>query len=424
MLTATERRVLDAIDEGALIATLQALVAQPSLDGSAAEVAVQHVAAEELATQGLSVETAPLDLPALYAHPQFPGCEVEREAALFVQGTLAGTGNGRSLLLNGHLDVVPAGDESAWRYGPWDGTLVDGRVYGRGSCDMKGGVASIIHAAGAIARSGVRLRGSLVVHTVIGEEDGGLGAFAASLRGPRTDGALIAEPTGLQPVLAQAGALTFRLRVSGRAAHGALRAEGVSALDAYLPLHQALAELERTRNSDVAHPLTRRLALPYPISVGVIRAGDWASTVPETLVAEGRYGVQVGESVEDARRVLEQTVAATVTADPWLREHPPEFEWWGGQFASAEIALDHPLVQTLDKALVDQSRTVVPEGVPYGSDMRLLQHVGGIPTLLFGPGDVRLAHQRDEWVPVDELVAAARVIALTALRFCDYEEGA
>lgn len=417
-----EQRVLAAIDEAALVATLQALIAQPSLGGSPAELEVQRVAAGELAAQGLSVETAPLDLPALYAHLQFPGCEVERDAALFVQGALAGTGGGRSLLLNGHLDVVPAGDVDLWRFGPWDGTVSDGQIYGRGACDMKGGVACIIHAAGAIARSGVRLRGSLFVHTVIGEEDGGLGAFAASLRGPQTDGAIIAEPTGLQPVLAQAGALTFRLRVGGRAAHGALRAEGVSAFDAYLPLHRALAELERVRNTNVAHPLTRKLALPYPISVGIVRAGEWSATVPETLVAEGRYGVLVGETEAEARAVLEQTVAATVAADPWLREHPPELEWWGGQFSSAEIALDHPLVQIVGSVLADQGRTMEPIGVPYGSDMRLLQHIGGIPALLFGPGDVRLAHQRDESIAVADLVAATRMIALTALRFCGYEE--
>ncbi len=221
MLTDLEQCVLAAIDQHQLVATLQALIAQPSLGGSDAEYTIQEVAAAELRAQGLDVTMTELDLAALYAHPDFPGYEVERHAARHVQATLAGTGSGRKLLLNGHLDVVPVGDVHAWRTDPWTGTVADGRVYGRGSCDMKGGVACIIHAAGAIARSGVQLHGSLAVQTVIGEEDGGLGAFAAALQGPRADGAIIAEPTRLQPVLAQAGALTFRLRVNGRAAHGA-----------------------------------------------------------------------------------------------------------------------------------------------------------------------------------------------------------
>lgn len=287
---------------------------------------------------------------------------------------------------------------------------------------MKGGVAALIHAAGAIRRAGVRLRGTLAVQTVIGEEDGGLGSFAAGLRWPGADGALIAEPTELRPVLAQAGALTFRLRVTGRAAHGALRAEGYSALDAYLPLHQALAELERQRNSAVEHPLMRALALPYPISIGMLRAGEWSSTVPEQLVAEGRYGVRVGEPVEQARVALEQAIATATAADPWLHAHPPVLEWWGGQFDSAVIAPEHPLVQTLNSALADEHHNTVPAGVPYGSDMRLLQHIGGIPTLLCGPGDVRLAHQRNESIPIADLIAAARVYVLSALRFLGTED--
>lgn len=420
MLTDTEQRVLAAIDQDQLIATLQELIAQPSLGGSDAEYAVQEVAAAHMRAQGLPVTMSELDLAALYAHPAFPGYEVERRAARHVQATLAGTGNGRSLIFNGHLDVVPVGDASAWRADPWSGVVAAGRVYGRGSCDMKGGVACIIHAAGAIARSGVQLHGSLAVQTVIGEEDGGLGAFAAALHGPRADGAMIAEPTRLQPVLAQAGALTFRLRVTGRAAHGAQRTEGVSAIDAYLPLHHALHALEQERNRAVAHPLMRPLTMPYPISVGLLQAGDWASTVPETLVAEGRYGVMVGENVGTARAVLEGAIARAAANDDWLRDHPPALEWWGGQFESAELAGDHPLVQTLDRSMADLGRAVTPEGVAYGSDMRLLQHVGGTPTLLFGPGDVRIAHQRDEYIPIADLVAATRAFALTALRFCGY----
>ncbi len=417
MLTATEARVLAAIDEAAMVRTLCALIGEPSIGGTPAERRVQAVAAAELAARGLAVETWEIDVAALAARPDFPGQEVERDSAV---GVVARYGGGAwpSLIFNGHLDVVPAGDESRWRHGPWSGTVADGRVYGRGACDMKGGVASMLAAAGAIARCGVPLRGALYVQTVVGEEDGGLGAFAAALRGPRADGAIITEPTGLQPVLAHAGALTFRLRVAGRAAHGAKRLEGHSAVDAYLPLHRALAALERERNTAVAHPLMRALDLPYPISIGVLRAGDWPSTVPESLVAEGRYGVAVGEPPAQARDALERAVAAAAAADPWLAAHPPAVEWWGGQFASAEIAPDHPLVAALGGAMAAEGRAMAPYGAPYGADMRLLQHVGGIPTLLFGPGDVRLAHQRDEWIAIGELVAAARILALTALRFC------
>ncbi len=166
----------------------------------------------------------------------------------------------------------------------------------------------------------------------------------------------------------------------------------------------------------------KQLPLPYPISVGILQAGDWASTVPETLIAEGRYGVMVGESVDAARAVLADAIARAAAEDDWLRDHPPTLEWWGGQFTSAELASDHPLVETLEGSMAALGRSFEPEGVPYGSDMRLLQHIGETPTLLFGPGDVRLAHQRDEYIPIADLVAATQTLALTALRFCGYDE--
>jgi acetylornithine deacetylase len=202
-----------------------------------------------------------------------------------------------------------------------------------------------------------------------------------------------------------------------------LREEGVSAIDKFIPLYQALMALERERNQQVQDPLFARYELPYALCVGTMRAGDWASTVAESLTFEGRYGVAVGEDIEAARRSLEETVAQTARSDPWLREHPPLVEWWGGQFEPASIAPDHPIVEAIRGAYDDVTGTAARvEGVTYGADMRLLINEGNTPTVLFGPGDVRNAHRPDEYVPVTELVIAARTLALTALRFCGHEE--
>jgi acetylornithine deacetylase len=151
--------------------------------------------------------------------------------------------------------------------------------------------------------SGVVLDRPFAVHSVVSEEDGGLGAFATMLRGHRGDAAVLTEPTSGRLVVANAGALTFRLRVAGRAAHGSTRLEGHSALEAFLPVHAAVLELERQRNTD-PDPLFTTTTLPYPISVGTLRAGDWASSVPDLLVAEGRLGVRLDESPADARAAL------------------------------------------------------------------------------------------------------------------------
>ena len=446
-LGAAERRALDALDVTGLVDLLRTLIAVPSLDGH--ESAAQRVVASWCRDAGLDVDEWEVDLGALASHPDW--ChEVERDEALGVVASTGAAGSGRDLMLNGHIDVVPVGDEAAWTAPPFSPVLRDGRVYGRGSVDMKGGLCCALAAARAVCDADVRLRGRLSVASVVGEEDGGTGTLATLLRGHTADGAVIAEPTRLRLVTAQAGSLMFRLTVTGLSAHACAREEGVSAVEKFVPLLAALRRLEAERcgaepagaigpggalagarpsgaGASVAGephaPLFAGYRLPWPIEVGTLRAGDWASSVPDTLVAEGRYGVAVGEDVAAARRALEDAVARAAAADPWLAEHPPRVEWWGGRFDPAETPPDDPVAAAVSGAAgaVLGSPPAV-EGVTYGADMRLLANTGGIPTVMFGPGDVRVAHMPDEFVPLDELEAAARVFVVAALRFCGVEE--
>lgn len=410
-----ERRVLDAIDPEWILARLRQIVAIPSLGGH--ERPAQEWVASELRRLGFEVDAWELDLAALRAHPSF-SMEVERAEGLGIVGSM-GAGKGRSLILNGHVDVVPAGEDSNWTDPPWQATVRDERVYGRGTADMKGGLVCALAAVKALTDAGVSPRGRLLVESVIGEEDGGIGTLAACLRGYRADGAVVLEPTRLRVAPAQAGALCFRITVPGRAAHASVREEGVSAIEKFLPIYEALMALERERNARAADPLYARYRTPYALSVGRLDAGDWPSTVPERLTFEGRYGVAVGEDVDDARHAFERRLQAATQADPWLRDHPPTLEWWGGQFAPASVPADHPIVRTVSDAHADATGGAATlEGMTYGSDMRLLLHVGGTPTVLYGPGDVRNAHRRDEFVRVEELLAATRTVALAALRFC------
>ncbi|MFN2217070.1 MAG: M20/M25/M40 family metallo-hydrolase, partial [Anaerolineae bacterium] len=249
-----------------------------------------------------------------------------------------------------------------------------------------------------------------------------VGTLAAVLRGYRADGAVVVEPTELMVAPAQAGALNFRVTVPGRSAHGSMREEGISAIEKFIPIYQALMALERERNQRMRDALYARYQLPHAICVGTVRAGDWASSVPESLTFEGRYGVAVDEDVAYARRCFEEAIAHAAQADPWLRDHPPQVEWWGGQFAPASIPTDHLLVETLSSAYSDISGAAARvAGMTYGADMRLLIGEGRTPTVLFGPGDVRKAHQPDEFVTVADLTTAVRTLALVALRFCGYE---
>lgn len=418
-MTSLERRVLDAVDVEGMVASLCDLIAIDSSGGR--ESPAQERTARMMAESGMEIDLWELDLDELRRDPAF--CEeIPREHALGVVGRTGG-GRGPTLVLNGHVDVVPAGDLERWSVPPWQGTVRDGRVYGRGSADMKGGLCCAVFAVRALRDAGVRLRGSVLIQSTVGEEDGGLGTLAAIRRGHTGDAAIVLEPTRMVVAPAQAGAFNFRVTVPGVAAHGALRAEGVNPIEKFIPLYQALQELERRRNARPRHPAFAGQELPYALCVGTVRSGIWASTVPESLTFEGRLGVAVDEEPDAARRELEEALAEAARADPWLRDHPPVLEWWGGQFAPASIPGDHPVVDALSEAF----RSVTGEapavsGMPYGADMRLLVHQGDTPTVLFGPGDVRRAHAPDEFVPIDELAAVTRILALTLVRFCGAED--
>jgi acetylornithine deacetylase len=429
-----ERRALDALDLDGLVALLRELIAIPSLDGE--ESPAQRRVAGWMTGEGFEVDAWTIDLEELARHPDW--CqEVHRDEALGVVGWYGasaagrGTAVGRDLLLNGHVDVVPPGDEAVWTTPPYDPAIRDGCVYGRGAADMKGGLVCALFAAKAIRDAGVRLRGRLSVASVVGEEDGGTGTLATILRGHTADGAVVVEPTRLHVVPAQAGSLMFRLVVRGLSAHGCVREEGVSAFEKAVPLLAALRRLEAERcgaapadpsfapAGDPHSPLFARYRLPWPIEIGTVRAGDWASSVPDTLVAEGRYGVAVGEDLAAARRAFEVAIARAAATDPWLAQHPPEVEWWGGRFEPAVTDPADPIVTAVTQALADVTGAQpCLEGVPYGADMRLLVNVGRVPTILFGPGDVRVAHMPDEHVPLAELESAARALVVTAVRFC------
>jgi len=244
----------------------------------------------------------------------------------------------------------------------------------------------------------------VVVQCVSSEEDGGLGTFAELERDAAFDSALIPEPTGWAVVCAQAGALTFRGVVPGRAAHAATRLEGCSAIDRYARVHAALAAHERELNAAVEHPLMRSLVLPYPLLVGRLIAGAWSSQVPDRLEFEGRLGVPVGDDVAAARAALEAVVAAALDDG----EAPAEITWTGGSFAPAETAPDHPWVQTVRAAYADElGREVRPAGVPWGADMRHFT-ARGIPCTMAGTTGIELAHAVDERVALTQLTALAR----------------
>lgn len=413
-LTDLEQRVLGQVDPDRLVALASDLVAVPSV--STDERPALERTATELDRIGMSVETWEVDLARLVADDWY-SAEFERTEMLGVVGRIGG--DGPSLLLDGHVDVVPPGLDGDWRTPPFEPAVRDGRLYGRGACDMKGGLAAAIHAVEAVGRAGVTLAGSVVVAPVAAEEDGGSGTLALLRHGVTADGCVIMEPTDLAVVPAVAGALSWRITIRGLSAHGCLREEGVSAIEAFVPVHRAVLDLEERRNASAAGGLFGWLDRPFAICGGRIAGGDWPSSEADWLTWEGRYGVAPGEDLAAARAELEAAVAAAAAADPWLADHPPVVEWVGGQFYPGETDPGEPIVTVVREA-AGAAHGAPPDlrGMPYGCDLGLTLNVGGIPTVVYGPGDIRDAHRPDESVGVDDLVTAARTLALTTLRFC------
>jgi acetylornithine deacetylase len=417
-LTDVEGRVVDAVDEAWVVDRLSAMVAVPSIGGTPAESEAQHLLAGWLDELGCDVDIWQIDLAEAAAAADAPGQEVERTEAWGVVGTMPAAESGPpALILSGHTDVVPPGDLTLWDGDPFVPRIVGGDLHGRGACDMKGGVISSLAALAAVQRAGVRLVRPVALHGVIGEEDGGLGAWATIRRGHLGDLCVIPEPTAQAVVTANAGALTFRLEVEGHAAHAAMRDQGVSAVELFAVVHAGLQEFEAERQQD-ADPRFWDAKYPYGLSIGRVRAGDWASSVPDRLVAEGRYGVRLAEPVPVAQEAFEARLAAICAGHPWLAGHPVRLTWTGGAFASGQLPTGHPLLPAVRAAVADAGGGTPEErAIAAGSDLR--QYVAaGVPTLHYGPGDLHLAHGPLEKVPVAEVVTAARAFALLTLRSC------
>lgn len=376
--------------------------------------------ATEYERLGLETEIVPSTRERLSAHPAFSDDEIPFHDRLNVVGRWRGKGGGRSLILNGHMDVVPTGDLAHWAHDPWAGDVANGRVHGRGACDMKAGLAAAVVAVQALQSIGYRPGGDVLLESVIGEESGGIGTLTTIVHGYRADGCVIMEPTDLALCPVQSGALTFRLTIEGRAAHACMKPSGVSAIEMFMPIVAMLERLNTERHRAHPHPLYENPANIAPISVGTVRAGHWHSTVPDSLVAEGRFGIFPGESAEEGRAVLASALRAECAKHPWLVEHPPVLEWFEGQFESGETPSDSPIVETVGRSHASVTGHRPPiRGITFGADLRLFTRHADIPTVMYGPGSASVAHTTNEFVPMSELITCAKTLAHTIVLWCD-----
>lgn len=419
-----QARICEAVDAAFddQIAATAELVRHASTRG--AEQAAQEVVAEAMTRRGLAIDRWAIDLDAIRHLPGFSPVRGEYEDVFNVVGThRPRRAHGRSLILNGHIDVVPPGPASGWSSPPFEPRIHDGWLYGRGSGDMKAGLVACLYALDALARAGHQPAAEVHVQSVVEEECTGNGALACLARGYRAEAALIPEPLGPAIMRAQVGVMWLKIRVPGDPQHASgYQSAGANAIEkAYLVI-AALKDLEARWNSPgLRHQRFRHLEHPIRFNVGRIAGGDWPSSVPAWCELEVRIGFYPGAELAAVRSQIEDAIRAAAHADSFLSNHPPEVVYEGFQAEGYILEEGSSAEQTLAACHRAIFRDALTESVsPATTDARFFGLYADIPALVYGPV-CRRAHGFDECVDLESVRRVTQTIALFICRWCGLE---
>ena len=419
MSTNARQKVLEKIDERreASIGFLQKMIAIPSVTGD--EAKIQKFLADYLAGIGLNVDTWETNWEELKKHPAYRPVARGYEGRPNIVATLKGTGGGRSLLLNGHTDVIPVGGGEGWSDDPWSAKIKNGRIYGRGSCDMKSGVASHIMAVECLLAVGVKPKGDLLLDIVVDEEVSGHGTLDTVIRGYKADAGISGETSGLAVQPACIGRIWFEIEIHGKPAGIQKRYEGISGIELGNKIVKAVNDLEATRVATVTHPLYPNALDTLPCMIGSFSAGNYPSAFPANCLLKGSMGTVPGEDHEGVKRSLVEQVARAAAEDPWMKLHPPKVRFVGYDAEASEIARDHPIVTTVCKNYKEiTGRDPEISGRQGAADTRFLNRYANTPTVIFGPGSTAVMHADDEYVSIDDYMTAIKVMALSISDWC------
>ncbi|HSU71505.1 MAG TPA: ArgE/DapE family deacylase [Micrococcaceae bacterium] len=422
MITAEQaQRILDAVDASfdAQLSFTQELVKHPSLrtqEGSA-----QDLLYEAMAQRGLRMDRWELDPEDLAEHEGFGPVTVSYQNVTNVVGTYTpATESGRSLILNGHVDVVPEGPAEAWSRSPWDAPILDGWMYGRGAGDMKAGLAANLFAFDAIRAAGYQPAGRIHVQSVVEEECTGNGSLAALLRGYRADAVIIPEPEEDMLVRANVGVLWFKVRVSGNPTHPREMGTGFNAIDAAYTAMTALREVEAKWNLDKSeHRYFEDLDHPINFNFGKIIGGDWPSSVPAWCEFDVRAAIYPGISASQAWTELQEcldrlgdgetAIHATATKTGFFSE---------GYVLEPGSEAESLLESTHRQAFGAELESFTTPGY---LDGRVFTLYADIPTMVYGPVSEAI-HGFDERVSVESIRRITKSIALFIANWCGLQE--
>lgn len=336
-----------------------------------------------------------------------------------VYARFKGKETGKSLMFNSHIDVMPSGDEAEWTSPPFQPEIRDGKMYGRGTADMKGGLMASVMAVQLLKDAGLsEMPGDVVITSVCDEEGGGNGSMQAIMSGQKADGVVVCEGTSDELILAHMGFVFFKVDFEGKSCHSGGKRNGVSAIEKAIKVINALNEREHQWLLTYKHPL-----LPAPnLNVGVISGGNAGSTVAgECSFSACVHYLPLQMSYDQVVEEFTEVVRRTAVSDPWMEEHPPKISIYqaGGGF---EMEENHPFVDSFKKAyLKAREKEVKVVGSPAGCDSRLWRNIAGCPTIQFGPGNLAQCHGIDEWVSIDAYLEAILIYAELILEFCGRE---
>lgn len=416
------KKLLAKIDENRdhAVSLLREMIAIPSVTGD--EARIQKFLSDYMTKIGLDVDMWETDWEELKKHPGYRPVDRGYEGRPNIVATLKGTGGGRSLLLNGHTDVIPVGNGEGWSDNPWSASIKDGRIYGRGSADMKSGVASHILAVEFLKAAGIKLKGDVMINVVIDEEVSGHGTLDTVIRGYKADAGISGETSDLAVQPACIGRIWFEIEIHGKPAGIQQRYEGVSGIELGYKITKAVEALEAKRVATVKHPLYPSAIDSLPCIIGSFQAGSYPSAFPANCLLKGSIGTVPGEDHEGVKQSLVDQVARAAAEDPWMKSHPPKVRFVGYDAQASEIDQHHPIVATVCKNYKEISgREPQISGRQGAADTRFLNLYANTPTVIFGPGSTAVMHSDDEYVSIEDYLTAIKVMALSIYDWCGAE---
>lgn len=402
---------------------LQDILRIPSVTGN--EGPIQSFLGDYLTGLGLAVDSFVPVLDELRKHPAFVEVNVPTyDGRPNVVAVLKGEGGGRSLLFNGHVDVIPEGAEDNWEHGCWSADIADGKMYGRGAADMKSGVAAMTMAVKLVQDAGIKLKGNVILEYVMDEELSGNGTLACVIKGYRADAGICCETSSMRVQPGSIGRIWFTINIKGKAAGIQRRYEGVNAIDLGYLVTKAVSEFENLRVSKISHPLYPDILASIPCMVGQFDSGTYASAFPDSCVLKGSMATLPGEASDAVKAEFVRFITQRVVQqEPWFKEHPPEVIFNGYFAEPAAIAVNSPIVAELCGSFAAvMGREPALSGREGAADIRHLVKYGDTPTVIFGPGMTEQMHANNEWVKLADYLNAIRILARTIVSWCGIAE--